>query len=218
MRNSSQNAGCMRRSPASHCCQVRQVVCTSTPAAVWDSPAASRAARTSAGAGLDSGPFGPRFGWLDMRATHVDDVVAVVVLVDDLEISAAALTKSAATSAAAHAAKSIANAASGGLANHVIALVTAFGDFDRADIGFGVVEFVGEGDGLGHFLLQPLLPRGAVGKQCASHELNYTRIARKGKNFLKLFFGGLGETGKPSNDQGNGQDATTGDAKEKAHD
>ena len=66
MRNSSQNAGCIRRSPASHCCHVRQVVCTNAPAAVWDSPAASRAARTSAGGGLDDGPCGPRLGWLGM--------------------------------------------------------------------------------------------------------------------------------------------------------
>jgi hypothetical protein len=29
------------------------------------------------------------------------------------------------------------------------------------------------------------LPRGAVGKQCASHELNYTLIERKSKNFLR---------------------------------
>lgn len=203
MRNNSQKAGCMRRSPASHCCQVRQVVCTSTPAAVCDRPAASRAARTSAGAGFDSGPFGPRFGWLDMRAAHVDDVVAVIVLVDDLEISAAALAKVTAAGAAANATKGIADAASGGLANHVVALETAFCDFDRANIGFSVVEFVGEGDGLGHFLLQPLLPRGAVEKQCASHELNYTRIARKRKNFFELFFTGCGYQAKPSNSRMN---------------
>ena len=64
MRNNSQNAGCMRLSPASHCCHTRHVVCTSKPAAVCESPAASRAARISAGAGFEEGPFGPRFGWL----------------------------------------------------------------------------------------------------------------------------------------------------------
>lgn len=55
----------MRRSPASHCCHVRQVVCTSAPAAVWDRPAASRAARISPGVGLRDGePPRERFGWL----------------------------------------------------------------------------------------------------------------------------------------------------------
>jgi hypothetical protein len=47
--------------------------------------------------------------------------------------------------------------------------------------------------------LQPLETRGAVEKQCASHELNYTRNARKCKNFFELFFCGFGETAKPSN-------------------
>lgn len=177
----------MRRSPDSHCCQVRQVVCTSAPAAVWDSPAASRTARMSAGAGLDAGPFGPLFGWLDMRAAHVDDVVAVVVLVDDIEISTAALAKVTATGAATHAAKDVANAAGSGLANHVVALETAFGNFDRANIGFGVVEFVCEGDGLGHFQLQPLVTRGAVAARSALHELNNTRIARKVNNYFQIF-------------------------------
>lgn len=204
MRNSSQKAGCMRRSPDSHCCQVRQVVCTSAPAAVWDSPAASRTARMSAGAGLDAGPFGPLFGWLDMRAAHVDDVVAVVVLVDDIEISTAALAKVTATGAATHAAKDVANAAGSGLANHVVALETAFGNFDRANIGFGVVEFVCEGDGLGHFQLQPLIPRRG-GLRCASHELNYTLIARKRKNFFENFSRGHGDTAKPSNEKFQGR-------------
>jgi hypothetical protein len=48
------------------------------------------------------------------------------------------------------------------------------------------------------------LPRGAVGKQCASHELNYTRNARKRKNLFELFFGGCGETAKPSNAKSEG--------------
>ncbi len=46
-RNNSQNAGCMRRSPASHCCQVRHVVCTAALALVgW--PADRIAAHLSA--------------------------------------------------------------------------------------------------------------------------------------------------------------------------
>lgn len=63
-RNNSQKAGCMRRSPASHCCQVRQVVCTVAPAAVCDRPAASRAARISSGVGLRAAEAArERFGW-----------------------------------------------------------------------------------------------------------------------------------------------------------
>lgn len=71
MRNSSQKAGCMRRSPASHCCHVRTVVCTSAPAAVCDRLAASRAERISAGSGLAEGPFGPRFGWFAISGTVI---------------------------------------------------------------------------------------------------------------------------------------------------
>lgn len=98
-----------------------------------------------------------------MRAAHVDDVVSVVVLVDDLEISAASLAKGSAAGASTHAAKSVANAASGGFANHVVALEAAFGYLNWADVGFRVVEFVGEGDGIGHFWLQPLIPRRGLG-------------------------------------------------------
>lgn len=35
----------------------------------------------------------------------------------------------------------------------------------------------------------------------SSHELNYTRNARKRKNIFELFFGGCGETAKPSNEK-----------------
>ncbi len=38
----------------------------SEAAAVCESPAASRAARTSSGVGFDEGPRGPRFGWFDI--------------------------------------------------------------------------------------------------------------------------------------------------------
>jgi hypothetical protein len=64
-RNNSQNAGCMRRSSASHCCHVLSVLCTTAAAAVWDSPSSARAARISAGSGLLAGLATPlRFGWL----------------------------------------------------------------------------------------------------------------------------------------------------------
>jgi hypothetical protein len=35
--------------------------------------------------------------------------------------------------------------------------------------------------------------------RCASHELNYTLIARKRKNFFENFSRGHGDTAKPSN-------------------
>lgn len=64
MRNSSQNAGCMRRLPASHSCHPRKVQWMSAAAAVCESPADSRAARTSSGVGFRAGlPARLRLGW-----------------------------------------------------------------------------------------------------------------------------------------------------------
>lgn len=187
MRNSSQKAGCIRRSPASHCCQVRQVVCTSAPAAVCESPAASRAALTSSGAGLDEGPFGPLFGWLgifdDSEIFGAESGVLLSCIVDGkIPISAgeSALDfRHVGTCTGELGSKRV---YSGG------------GLLFRLDAA-AIVDF----EGLGHFLLQPLLPRGAVGKQCASHELNYTRNERKCKKYFDIFSLGCGETAKPSN-------------------
>lgn len=64
MLKSSHSPGCIRRSPASHCCQFRSEACTSAPACVCVIPAASRAARISAGGGLRAGLARLRFGWL----------------------------------------------------------------------------------------------------------------------------------------------------------
>lgn len=65
MRNNSQNAGCMRRFPASHSCQPRKVQWMRAAAPVCESPAASRAARTSSGVGFRAGlPARLRFGCL----------------------------------------------------------------------------------------------------------------------------------------------------------
>lgn len=61
---SSQNAGCIRRSPYSHCCHVRVVVNSNSADAACESPAASRAARTSAGVGFAAGLDRRRLGWL----------------------------------------------------------------------------------------------------------------------------------------------------------
>ena len=182
MRNSSQNAGCMRRSPASHCCQVRSATCTNVAASVCDSPAAPRAALTSSGVWLAEGPFGPRFGWLgtfplDRSGRKVAALRGAQVFVCELS-------------------------------DFVVGRVTGDNDLPRGRICVQEtrVKTVGVGVVFGncqHFRLQPLLPRGAVGKQCASHELNYTLIERKSKNLFELFFGGCGETAKPSNARGN---------------
>ena len=203
MRNSSQNAGCIRRSPASHCCQVRQVVCTSTPAAVCDKPAASRAARTSAGAGFDSGPFGPRFGWLGIPEEANEFAIGF------REAIACTLHSTDSGSDGCFRGFDQPGQLVGGPDREAVGGSVGFaidysyrdsvgrsGVFISNDYGLGV--FDADCDG-GHDLLQPLLPRGAVGKQCASHELNYTRNARKCKNFFELFFDGRGETAKPSN-------------------
>ena len=63
---SSQNAGCMRRSPASHCCHVRNDACTNSPASVCVSPAFNLASVISFGAGLADGLLRPLLGWLGM--------------------------------------------------------------------------------------------------------------------------------------------------------
>ena len=75
MRNSSHSPGCMRRmlfpSGCSHCCQFRGLAYTSAAACACVSPAASRAARTSAGEGLRAGWSARRFGWLGMELVNV---------------------------------------------------------------------------------------------------------------------------------------------------
>jgi hypothetical protein len=66
--NNSKNAGCILRSPASHCCHTRQVVYSNSAAAVWVSPATSRAALIAVGAGLLAAlPARLRLGWLGIR-------------------------------------------------------------------------------------------------------------------------------------------------------
>lgn len=48
---SSQNAGCIFRSPASHCCQVLAAACTSAAAWAWVRSSSSRALRICFGVG-----------------------------------------------------------------------------------------------------------------------------------------------------------------------
>ena len=188
MRNSSQNAGCMRRSPASHCCQVRSATCTNVAASVCDSPAAPRAALTSSGVWLAEGPFGPLFGWLGISEPVILFQFPYCIVDAQTRLGGNALRF-----------KFLANPAE----PPAIPRLTAVCDLGRVHnphcfsrggnpfcMAGGInpasgAEVVSECGEFVHFLLQPLLPRGAVGKQCASHELNYTLIERKSKNFLR---------------------------------
>lgn len=172
MRNSSQRPGCMRRLPASHSCQPRSVQCISAAAAVCDSPAASRAARTSADAGFAEGPFGPRFGWLGIGDANFEGVasgryVGVVATIQRGD----------------------------GLTNHAFAAndrarnEAVFAGLGLRDLGAVIATgAVANGDfGGGHFVspVAPIPRRG--GQQRAAHELNYTRIACNRKSFLHKF-------------------------------
>ena len=72
MRNSSHRPGCMRALPASQSCQVRRVEWMRSAADVCESPAASRAARTSSGVGFRAAlPARLRLGWLGIDADDI---------------------------------------------------------------------------------------------------------------------------------------------------
>ena len=190
MRNNSQNAGCMRLSPASHCCHTRHVVCTSKPAAVCESPAASRAARISAGAGFEEGPFGPRFGWLPIsEGAEVPEALDAALRSDAHQLERAVCAE--------------ADGIDGLGATLGRQVLARRGDrlAERAQLGaigwsrdlgeMRDIEEVTKSGGSGrkneHFRLQPLVTRGAVAAQNALHETNNTRIARNVNNYLQIF-------------------------------
>lgn len=167
MRNNSQRPGCMRRLPASHSCHPRKVQWISAAAAVCESPAASRAARTSAGVGFAEGPLGPRFGWLGTfrslenttgaaMALVPHDLFAFLVVADFIEAAVPVV-----------------------LGQHRFDRLGVLNDAAGAEQG----NFGGIG---GHFHLQPLIPRRG-GQQRAVHELNYTRNACNIKRLLRKF-------------------------------
>ena len=188
MRNRSQNAGCMRRwlrSPTgdSHCCHDLMLVCTSAAATDWVIPVASRAARTSSGVGFRARlPTWLRFGWLGITAAEVNERCA------DLHVCVFGRFGRPKQFHGVHWANrsEIVGGAESG--QHIGLASSSERHFEFSE------DFI-----CGHGLLQPLITRGAVGKQCASHELNYTRIARNCKDFFELFFGGRGYLAKPSN-------------------
>ena len=168
MRNNSQRPGCMRLLPASHSCHPRRVQWMSAAAAVCESPAASRAAVTSAGSGFAEGPFGPRFGWLGTVGSleHASGVAMAFMPHDLLAFLVCADFVKAAVPVV--------------LGKHRFDRFCVLNDAAGAEQGdFG-------GIGGGHFHLLPLIPRRG-GQQRAGHELNYTRIACMRKSFLHKF-------------------------------
>ena len=170
--NNSQKAGCIRRSPASHCCQVRQVVCTSSAATVCDKPAASLAARTSAGVGLRDGePPRERFGWLliDFDFFGLDGDAEQLLgfgVGQGIKFGLNAIT----VKAVAVAAGNCIDAANDGVG-------VGGADVGTAQLVSGVV-----GGGGAHFFLQPLSPEA---RSWRIHNLNNTRIARNVKRFYE---------------------------------
>lgn len=191
MRNSSQNAGCMRRSPASHCCQVRQVVCNRSAAAVCESPAASRAARTSSVVGFRAGlPARLRLGWLliDLGGGGINAQIGT-----DARIAGIKLALHGAVGGVVG---GLIPDDEAGLAAVAEGLVDRGGGGQRIVVSGLTVGHDGAGDvggEFGHFDLQPLSPEARLWR---IHTLNNTRIARNVKRFLQINF----EAGsKPSN-------------------
>lgn len=176
MRNSSQNAGCILRLPASHSCHPRNVQCMSAAAAVCDSPEASRAARTSFGEGLAAGPFGPRFGWLGIVFDEHEMPGLNFLQPCSRDFSGLIRSLLIAADLLCLAIHRVAGSRQRANKNDFV----QFGlDFDGAKAGDFDCRLCG------HFLLLPLfLPRRG-GLRCASLELNNTRIACKCKNFLQ---------------------------------
>ena len=70
MRNSSQNAGCMRLLPASHSCQPRNEQYMTVPASVWLKFKLSLSALICSGLGLAAKLAPPLFGWLEILQLH----------------------------------------------------------------------------------------------------------------------------------------------------
>ena len=199
MLNNSQNAGCMRRSPASHCCHTRQVVCTRAPASVCERPAASRAARISCGAGFEEGPFGPRFGWLPiLQGAEVPEAFDTAFRPDAHKLERTVCAEAdGIDSLGATLGRHVLTRRSDRLAERAqLGAVCRRRDFGEMRDIEEVTKIGGGGGKNEHFRLQPLVTRGAVAAQNALHESNNTRIARNVKNFLKIFFEG---GSKPSN-------------------
>ena len=183
MRNSSQNAGCIRRLPASHSCHPRRVQWISAAAPVCESPAASRAARTSSGAGFRAGlPARLRDGWLGnpVCPVVVDGLLDTGEELVVVEIVAALAGRDNELD--------VRVGGSGALGNGFgVVGGFIFGGVAAVELGVGA-DVVGAG----HFGLLPQFPR----RGC---RVPTTRIIRnacnKARPFCKIFEGGS----KPSN-------------------
>lgn len=184
MRNSSQNAGCILRLPASHSCHPRRVQWMRAAAAVCESPAASRAARTSSGAGFRAGiPARLRLGWLvvklDPHPGVVNDVNAVIGFLHFQKRFNGRIERAMCREMM-------------GLMIGPIRVHDAIVESDNMEFMSGCMSGC-----IGHFGLLPLISRGAV--EATAYGSNNTRIAYICKGVLKIFFGGPGNQAKPSN-------------------
>ena len=182
MRNNSQNAGCILRLPASHSCQPRRVQWMRAAADVCESPAASRAARTSSGVGFRAGPPARlRFGWLGIKPSRLKCFASLEKLFFGRGCGECLLIGE-----EGHVRPADIPPACG----IVAARLWIAAGHERFDLLLG--------DGFAHFRLLPTETRGAV--EATAYGSNYTRIAYICKGFLKIFFSGRGEAAKPSND------------------
>jgi hypothetical protein len=174
-RNSSQSPACMRRSPASHCCQVRSDPCTRLADCVCVRPAASRPAMMSAGTGFAEGPFGPRFGWL--LIVHFFNVVAFGGD-GHLNRRTAGCIKATNLEATAVAVAEVVFCVGGPGVQHGRREVVATQFVVLAKGGSDLFQAVGVNTSNLHIYLQaPDLPRRA-GQRCAVHAYKYTRNER----------------------------------------
>lgn len=195
MRNNSQRPGCMRRLPASHSCQPRRVQWMSAAAAVCESPAASRAARTSAGAGFAEGPFGPLFGWLGIQVPPRKDDGHLVKVILGGCLQAADLADISVVffevcnfcrvrpSATLFPCALVSGSAT---AFHTESMGCLAAQFGKAGIHAVAKRHKLLAGGDSHFVLQPLDPRRG-GQKHSVHGLNYTRNACNCKNYLQQF-------------------------------
>ena len=190
-RNNSQKAGCMRLSPASHCCHVRHVVCKSSAAAVCESPATSRAARTSSGVGFRAGLQARlRLGWLliEFGGGLVNHQVGADRRMAGIKLPLHGTVGAVISGLIAR--------EEAGFSAVPQALVDRAGGCERVFVARLAVGHDGAGDvggESGHFDLQPLSPEARLWR---IHTMNNTRIARNVKGFRKINFRGRI---KPSN-------------------
>lgn len=174
MRNSSHRPGCIRALPASQSCHVRRVEWMRSAAEVCESPADSRAARTSSGVGFRAAlPARLRLGWL---ATDCDKYSIKRTAICALHISGYIAKFSA--------------------QRNVIKFWEIVGITQNIPvlcIGWGVIELVCEfssevcsGFDCVHFV-SPSSPDPEARCKRSVYDSKYTRIPCKCKRFLKIF-------------------------------